>query len=102
MVLKRSCRPLAFTSYKAFLKHKKRTGTSFSASFSTWFLRKIFVNQIVSSWNLKLTLSFQSSRFFLYDQKVKTKTEIPWERKEPLRWNKKHFSSLLNWFQWRK
>ena len=30
--LKLSCRPLAFTSYKAFLKNKKRSGTSLPAS----------------------------------------------------------------------
>ena len=28
------------TSYKAFLKNKKRSGTSVSASFSAWFLKK--------------------------------------------------------------
>ena len=38
-MLKLSCRPLAFTSYKAFLKNK-RSGTSFLASFSAWFLKK--------------------------------------------------------------
>ena len=38
--LKLSCRPLAFTSYQAFLKSKERSGTSFSASFSAWFLKK--------------------------------------------------------------
>ena len=38
--LKLSCRPLAFTSYKAFVKNKKRSGTSLSASFSAWFLKK--------------------------------------------------------------
>ena len=32
-ILKLSCRPLAFTSYKAFFKNKKRPGTSFPASF---------------------------------------------------------------------
>ena len=32
--------------------------------------------------------------FFLHEQKVVTKTEIFWERKELLRWNKKHFSSF--------
>ena len=30
----RSCRPLAFTSYKAFLKINKRSGSSLPASFS--------------------------------------------------------------------
>ena len=37
---KLNCRPLAFTSYKAFLKNKKRSGTSLPASFSAWFLKK--------------------------------------------------------------
>ena len=32
--LKLSCRPLAFTSYKAFLTNKKRSRTSLPASFS--------------------------------------------------------------------
>ena len=36
---------------------------------------------------------------FLYDRKAKTKIEIPWERKELLRWNKKHFSLFLKAFQ---
>ena len=40
MWLKLSCRPLAFTSYKAILKNKNRSGTSLSASFSAWFLKK--------------------------------------------------------------
>ena len=38
--LKLSCRPLAFTSNKAFLKNKKRSGTSPPASFSVRFLKK--------------------------------------------------------------
>ena len=33
-ILKISCRPLAFTSNKAFLKNKKWSGTSLPASFS--------------------------------------------------------------------
>ena len=32
-ILKLSSRPLAFTSYKVFLKNKKRSGTSLPASF---------------------------------------------------------------------
>ena len=39
-ILKISCRPLAFTSYKASLKNENRSGTSFPGSFSTWFLKK--------------------------------------------------------------
>ena len=37
---KLSCRPLIFISYKAFLKNKKRSGTSLLATFSAWFLSK--------------------------------------------------------------
>ena len=33
-ILNLSCRPLGFTSYKAFLKNKKRSGTNLPASFS--------------------------------------------------------------------
>ena len=33
-ILKISYKPLDFTSYKAFLKNKKRSGTSLPASFS--------------------------------------------------------------------
>ena len=33
-ILKLSCRPLAFTTYKAFLKHKKWSGTSLFGSCS--------------------------------------------------------------------
>ena len=39
-ILKPSSRPLAFTSYEAFLKNKKRSGTSITASFSAWLLDK--------------------------------------------------------------
>ena len=39
-ILKLSYRPPAFTSYKALLKNKKRSGTSLSASFCAWFLKK--------------------------------------------------------------
>ena len=35
-------RPFAFTSCKTFLKNKKRSGASFPASFSAWFLKKNF------------------------------------------------------------
>ena len=39
-MLKLGCTPFAFISYKAFLKNKKRSGTSLSASFSACFLKK--------------------------------------------------------------
>ena len=38
--LKLSCRLFAFTSYKSFLKNKKRSGTSLPVSFSAWFYKK--------------------------------------------------------------
>ena len=38
--LKLSCRPLAFTSYKAFSKNKRRSGISLPISFSAWLLKK--------------------------------------------------------------
>ena len=38
--LKLSCRPFALTSYKGFLKNKKRPGISLSVSFFAWFLKK--------------------------------------------------------------
>ena len=36
-ILKLMYQPLAFTSNKAFLKNRKRSGTNFSASFSAGF-----------------------------------------------------------------
>ena len=36
----KTCRPLAFTSYKAFLKNKKMSRTSLPASFSALFFKK--------------------------------------------------------------
>ena len=39
-ILKLSCKPLPVTSYKTFLKNKKRSGTSLLASFSAWILNK--------------------------------------------------------------
>ena len=39
-ILKLSCRQLAFTSYKAFLKSKTRSGTSILASLCARFLKK--------------------------------------------------------------
>ena len=52
--------------------------------------------------NFELNLIFLIKPFFQLDQKVKTKIQISWERKELLRWNKKDFSSLSKGFQWSK
>ena len=49
--------------------------------------------------NFEINLIFLIKPFFLHKQKIVTKTKISWERKELLRWNKKHFSSLLKGFQ---
>ena len=63
-ILKLSCIPLAFNSYKAFSKNKKRSGTSLPASFSALFLKKniflvihsfLFIsNTFISKARLKL------------------------------------------------
>ena len=92
---------------------RKRSETTFSTLFCAWFSNKnvshfafcwaicvlqLFVNQTVTSYNMKLTWSFYHV-ILINDQKVKTKTKISWERKEVLRWNKKYFSSFLKDFQ---
>ena len=38
-ILKLSCTPLAFTSYKALFKNKKRPGKGLLVSFSVWCLK---------------------------------------------------------------
>ena len=38
-ILKQSWRPIGFTSYKAFLINKKRSGTGLPATFSALFLK---------------------------------------------------------------
>ena len=50
---------------------------------------------------LKLILSFYQF-VFLHDQKIKTNSEITLERKKLFRWIKKHFSLMLNCYQWAK
>ena len=41
--------------------------------------------------NFEINLIFLIKLFFLHEQIVMTKTQISWERKELLRWNKKQF-----------
>ena len=48
--------------------------------------------------NLAINFIFLIKPFFLHDQNVMTKTEISWERKKLLRWNKKRFLSFLKGF----
>ena len=49
--------------------------------------------------DFKINLIFLIEPFSQHDQKVMIKIYIYWERKELLRWNKKHFSSFLKGFQ---
>ena len=92
-----------FTSYKAYLKNKRRSGTSLSASFCAWFLAKNFILLYSVNWpnfiawllllheilyniwivivcspgcdviNIEINLIFLMKPFFLHEQKVKTK-----------------------------
>ena len=39
-ILKLRCWPIVFILYKAFLKNKKRAGTSLPARFSIWFVKR--------------------------------------------------------------
>ena len=49
--------------------------------------------------NFEINLVLLIKPFCYTTWKVKTRSKISWERKELLRWNKKHFSSLLKGFQ---
>ena len=101
--LKLSCRAFTFTSYKAFLKSKKRSGNSLPASFSAWFLKKniyivifyyltkfqclvafpswdigqyVYCNCLLTGCDLKnfeINLIYLNKSFLLHDQNVKTK-----------------------------
>ena len=109
-ILKLSCRPPTFTSFKAFLKNKKRSGTSLPVTLY-YFWRKIFSFLYSCTWpnfvvwlpllheilgdiciaivcypgcdvmNFEINLIFLIKQFFLHDQKVTTKIKISWERK---------------------
>ena len=50
--LKLSCRPPGFTSYKGFLTNKKKSGTSFPASFSAWLLNIFQCLIAFTSWDI--------------------------------------------------
>ena len=52
-IFKLSRRPFSLTSCKAFSKNKKRSGTSFPASFSAWFLKE----------NISLVLLYYLTKF---------------------------------------
>ena len=98
---------------------RKGSGTSFSNTFCVWFFKKN-VSHVTfywltkfhclvpfTSWDIRQYVQCKCLltrlwRHFLHDQKAKTKIWIYWERKELLRWNKKHFSSILKGFQLQK
>ena len=101
-ILKLSCRPLAFTLFEAFLKYKKRSGTSHSARIifeeKYFWCYVISIDQISSSglpllceilgkmcvrivckpdcdvMNFEVNLVFLIKLFLLHDQNVVTKT----------------------------
>ena len=52
--------------------------------------------------SFEINLAFLIEQFFLHDQKVKTRVEKSWERKELSRGIKKYFSSFLKSFHWSK
>ena len=49
--------------------------------------------------DFEINIIFLIEPFFLHNQNVMTKTQVSWEQRELLRWNKKHFGSFLKGFQ---
>ena len=85
-ILKLICKPLAFTSYKAFLKNKKRSRASLSTTFWVWFFKKnvshvMFPASHYVYCNFLLTISWRhkfwnwpylsNQAIFLRDQKLR-------------------------------
>ena len=67
--LKLSSRPLAFASYKTFLKNKKSSGTSLLVSFSAWFLRKnvsVFIFYYLTKLHCLVAFTSWSTGQFVY------------------------------------
>ena len=86
-IFKSSCRLVAFTSYKDFLKNKKRSETCLPATFLAWFMKKDsslnWPNFVaIRLWRHKFwnTLSLWLSRFFYVTKKSRQKFEIPWKK----------------------
>ena len=67
--------------------------------FTSWDIGQFYYcNCLVTRlWHQKFWVypKFFNQAVFLNDQTVNSKIYISWERKELLRWNKKHFSSYL-------
>ena len=54
---KLSCRLFAFTTYKAFLENKSRSGIILHASFTTWFLKKS-ISHVIFYYQIKFNCLF--------------------------------------------
>ena len=109
-ILKLTCWLLAFISYQTFLKNKKRSETNLLVFLSTLLLKNnishvIFLLEILSNScivityfpvdefiNFEINLSFLIKLLSYMTKKVGTKIWISEERKDLLRWKKKHFS----------
>ena len=66
-ISKLKCRPIAFTSYKACLKNKKRSGNSLPVSFFAWILNKTFLTFNSVNWpNFFCLITFTSWEFWKY------------------------------------
>ena len=65
-----------FSCYILLTDHISQSDYLYFSRYWAIWVSQLFVNQAVTSLNLKLTLSLLSSRFvvLLHDQKVKTKT----------------------------
>ena len=130
--LKLSRRPLAFISNKVFLKKKRRSGTSLPASFSPLLLKKnislVILSYLTKFQCLVVSTSWDIGRY-VFSHSLLTKLwrnkfwNCPylsnqvilstWPKRQDkdlnilrtkrvFRWNKKHFSSLLKGFNWKK
>ena len=107
-ILKLTSWPLAFTSYQAFLKNKKRSETNLFVFFPTLLLKSNISHVILlleilgyscityfpvdEFINFEINISFLIKSLSYMTKKVGTKLWISEERKELLRWKKKHFS----------
>ena len=131
-ILTLSCRPLAFTSYRAFLKNKKRSRTSLPASFSAWFLKKNISFAIVNyltkfhclvtftSWDIGqyvychcLLTSLRRHKFWNWPYLLNHAVFSAWSKhqdknlnilrtKRTFKMKEKYFSSFLMGFHWSK
>ena len=115
--LKLCLKPLAFTSYKAFLKNKKRPGTSLPVSFSAWFLKKnislVIFHKLTkfhclvafTSWNIEqyvycncLLTRLRRHKFWNQPYFSNQAVSSTWSKSQ----DKTFFLSFLKGFHWSK